>query len=54
MAIAIATGGFDQAVDLSIGQLFARPHLGIAYALGRPMGRFYCPNNGAWGDQRHV
>jgi hypothetical protein len=54
MAVAIDPGGFDEPVDLGFGQVFARPHLAIAYALGRPIGRLYCPDNGGWGDQRQV
>jgi hypothetical protein len=54
MAIAIGPGGFEQAVDLGICQVLARPHLGIAYALRWPMSRIYCPNNDGWCDQRQV
>jgi hypothetical protein len=46
MAVAIDPGGFDEPVDFGVGQVFARPHLGIAYALGRSAGRRDCPNNG--------
>jgi hypothetical protein len=34
MAVAIGPGGFDEPVDLGVGQVFARPHLGIAYPFG--------------------
>ena len=46
MAVAIDPGGFDKPVDFGVRQVFARPHLGIAYALGRSAGRRDCPNNG--------
>jgi hypothetical protein len=54
MAVAIGPGSFDEAVNFGVGQVFARPHLGIAYALGRSVSRLYCPNNGGRGDQRQV
>jgi hypothetical protein len=49
MAVAIDPGGFHEPVDLGVGQVFPRPHLGIAYALGRSAGS-YCPNNNGWCD----
>ena len=47
MAVAVGAGGFDEPVDLGVGQVFARPHLGIAYPFGRGAG-LHCPNNGCW------
>jgi hypothetical protein len=44
MAVAIGPGGFDEAVDFGVGQVFTRPHLGIVYPFGRPAVRLHCPN----------
>jgi hypothetical protein len=41
MAVAIGPGDFDEALDFDAGQVFARPHLAIAYALRRPILREY-------------
>jgi hypothetical protein len=35
MAVAIGPGGFDEPVDVGVGQVFARPHIGIAVCSGR-------------------
>jgi hypothetical protein len=53
MAVAIGPGDFDEAVDLGVGQVFARPYLGIAYPFGRGAG-LHCPNNGGSRDQCQV
>jgi hypothetical protein len=37
MAVAIDPGGFDEPVDFGVGQVFARPHLGIACSLRWPV-----------------
>ena len=34
MAVAIGPGGFDEAVDFGVGQVFTRPHLAIVYPFG--------------------
>jgi hypothetical protein len=48
MAVAVDPRSFDEAVDLGVGQVFARPRIGIAYAFGRPAVWLDCPNNGGW------
>jgi hypothetical protein len=54
MAVAVGPGGFDEAVDFGVGQVFARPHVGIANPLGWSAVRLDCPNNGGWRLQRQV
>jgi hypothetical protein len=44
MAVAVGPGDLDEAVDFGVGQVFTRPHLGIACPFGRPAGRLDCPN----------
>ncbi len=44
MVVAIGAGGFDEAIDFGVGQVFTRPHLGIAYPLGRSAVRLDCPS----------
>ena len=53
MAVAIGPGSFDEAVNFGVGQVFARPHLGVEHPFRRTAGT-YCPNNGGGGDQRQV
>ena len=36
MAVATGPSGFDEAVDLGVGQVFPRPHPRIVYPFGRP------------------
>ena len=54
MAVAVGPGGFDEAVDLGVGQVFTRPHLGIANPFGWSAVWLDCPNNSGWRDQRQV
>jgi len=52
VAMAVAVGGDNQAVDLGVGQIFAGANLGIG-----PTRRgfvAYCPIIGAWRYQREV
>src|SRR5262245_37325678 len=52
VAVAVAAGGGDQAVNLGVGQVLARPDLAVAPAKWRPTGD--CPINDGWSDQRQM
>ncbi len=53
MVVAIGAGGFDEAIDFGVGQVFTRPHRGIVHPFGWPAG-LDCPNNSGWRDQHQV
>ena len=50
--MAVGPGGFDEAVDFGVGQVFTRPHIHIAYPFGWSAVWLDCPNNSGWHDQR--
>jgi hypothetical protein len=52
VAMAVAVGGDNQAVDLGVGEVFAGAELGIASAK-RGVAP-YCPIIGGWRYQREV
>jgi hypothetical protein len=43
MAVAVITGGLDQPLNLGLGEVLARPDLGIRTPPGRALRRLNCP-----------
>ena len=51
MGVAVVASGGDQTVDLSVGEILARPNLGVVPAT---RGFGYCPVYDRWRQQRQV